>query len=498
MRVSPPEAARELLRRRKGRSSLVGFASAIEIPGKPIDESDPDAWLFKPVEATLATHHVLLLAAVERAMTKRSGRLIVMMPPGSAKSTYCSVVAPTWYMGKHPDSRIILASYGSDLARRHGRRARQVAGSAKFAGLFGCSISSRTSAADEWALANGSEYLAGGILSGITGNRAHGLIVDDPIKGRAEAESKTISDRTWEAYNDDLLTRLVPAGWVILVTTRWAQNDLAGRILPSDYDGRSGIVKCTDGLDWEVINLPAQCERDDDPLGRKVGDFLWPEWFDEQHWAPFKAKPRTWASLFQQRPAPTEGDLFKVGMLQTVDAIPAGPVQWVRGWDLASTTDPDADATAGAKIGRLGDGRFIVAGLEHEHEGPDGRDAMLVNTAKRDGYGTKVSIPQDPGQAGKTQVLYLTRQLPGYRVTSSPESGDKVTRAEPFAAQLNVGNVLMLRGPWNDKLVNELRYFPTAGVHDDIVDACSRAFAELIGNRPMVISDDALAAALSA
>jgi predicted phage terminase large subunit-like protein len=491
-RLSQQEAAAELLRRRRGRASLVGYANAIDIPGKPVDE-DPDGWLFKPAETAVAAHHLLLLEALERTIARRHGRLMVFMPPGSAKSTYCSVVGPTYLMGKMPGSRIILASYGSDLAKRHGRRARQIAASPAFRALFDSAVSTSTSAADEWALDNGSEYLAGGILSGITGNRAGALFLDDPVKGRAEANSDTISDRTWESYNDDLLTRLMPGGCVVLVQTRWAANDVAGRILPKDYDGRSGMVRCTDGMDWEVLNLPAECERPDDPLGRKIGEYLWPEWFDEDHWKPFKMRPRTWASLFQQRPSVTEGDLFKPEMLKTVEAIPAGRIDWVRAWDFASTEDATADATAGPKLGRLADGRYIIGDLQHMHFGPDRRDAAIVNTAAADGRAVRISIPQDPGQAGKTQVLYMTRLLPGYRVTSSPESGDKVTRAEPFAAQVNVGNVLILKAPWNELVRNELRYFPTAGVHDDIVDGLSRGFAELMGRSTMTISDEALA-----
>lgn len=471
------QAAAELLRRRRGRASLAGFANAVEVPGKPVDD-DPEAWLFKPVESSLAAHHLLLLGAIERAAAKPYGRFMVFMPPGSAKSTYTSVVAPTYFMGKHPGTKIILASYGSDLARRHGRRARQIVKSPTYTSLFGTGISPSSSAANEWALTNGSEYLAAGLLAGLTGNRAHGALIDDPIKGRAEANSEAVRKSTWEAYNDDLMTRLIPGGWVGLVQTRWHQDDLAGRLLPDDYDGCSGMVKCTDGREWEVINLPAQCEREDDPLGRQVGEFLWPEWFDEDHWKPFMALPSTWAALFQQRPAPLDGGLFKPGRLQTVDAIPAGRIRWVRGWDLASTTD--GDWTAGAKLGQLEDGRYIIADMERERFGPDERDALIKNTAARDGRLTHVSLPQDPGQAGKTQALYMTRKLAGYAVTTSPESGDKVTRAEPFASQVNVGNVLMLRGSWNDPLIEEMRTFPN-GTNDDQIDALSRAFEHLIG-----------------
>ena len=159
--------------------------------------------------------------------------------------------------------------------------------------------------------------------------------------------------------------------------------------------------------------------------------------------------------------------------------MPAGRIEWCRGWDLASV-DKGGDWTAGGKLGKLADGRFIIGGMEREQLGPDDRDALLRNTAARDGRQVRIGLPQDPGQAGKTQVLALTRMLAGYQVKTSPETGDKVTRAEPLASQVNVGNVLMLRGTWNDALIEEMRLFPN-GAFDDQVDALSRAFAELLG-----------------
>lgn len=479
LQPSPQQAAAELLRRRRGRASLGDFANAIEVPGKPVDEDDPDAWLFQPVETALAAHHLLLLQTIERAATRRYGRFMVFMPPGSAKSTYSSVVAPTYFMGKNPGTKILLASYGSDLARRHGRKARQVVKSPTFRSLFSTGLSASSSAADEWALDNGSEYLAAGLTAGLTGNRAHGGLIDDPIKGRAEANSETVRKSTWEAYVDDFQTRIVPGGWIGLVQTRWHEDDLAGRLLPKDYDGRSGMVRCTDGRDWEVINLPAKCERADDPLGREVGEYLWPEWFDREHWSAFERVPRTWAALFQQRPSPADGDVFRPGMIEIIDAVPAGQIQWARGWDLGASTD--GDYTAAGKLGKLPDGRFVIGGMEREQFTSDKRDALMRNTASRDGKSVRISIPQDPGQAGKSQVLALTRMLAGYPVHSSPESGDKVTRAELLASQVNVGNVLMLRGAWNDALIEELRLFPN-GAYDDQVDALSRAFEALMGN----------------
>lgn len=189
------------------------------------------------------------------------------------------------------------------------------------------------------------------------------------------------------------------------------------------------------------------------------------------------SSPYTFAGQYQQAPSPPEGNIFKPDALKVMDAVPAMPIQWMRGWDLASTLT--GDWTAGAKIGKLPDGRYLIADMARFRRGPDERDAALVNTAGVDGHDVRISIPQDPGQAGKTQVMYLTRVLAGYMVTSSPESGDKVTRAEPFAAQVNVGNVLMLRAPWNQDLINEMRLFPN-GTNDDQIDALSRAFAGLI------------------
>lgn len=469
------EAGRQLQIRDGARADLLAFARAVDIPGKPATD-DPDDEFFQPVETVMAAHHRLLLSKLSEVSRTPHGRLMVFMPPGSAKSTYASVVFPAYYLGAQANRRVILASYGDDLTRKLGRRTRSILRQPRYRAIFGTELAADIQGAQDFALTNSSEYLACGILSGVTGNRAHGIIIDDPVKGRQEANSEAMRAKTWDAYSDDLKTRLVPGGWIVLIQTRWHEDDLAGRILPADWNGRSGKVLCRDGNEWEVLCIQARCEVEGDPLGRKVGDYLWPEWFDAKHWAQFEQNPRTWAALYQQRPAPEDGDLFRPDRIGVIDSV-ASDVRFIRGWDLASTTD--GDWTVGAKVGKLADGRFVIADIVRLRAGPDERDTAILNTAGRDGRSTRISIPQDPGQAGKTQVAYLTRQLAGYRVQCSPESGDKVTRAEPFAAQVNAGNVLMVSGPWNDALIGELRMFPN-GRHDDQVDALARAFAELI------------------
>jgi predicted phage terminase large subunit-like protein len=178
---------------------------------------------------------------------------------------------------------------------------------------------------------------------------------------------------------------------------------------------------------------------------------------------------------------PAAGLLFRRGWCEVVDAIPAG-ARWMRGWDLGATPKTesnDPDWTAGTKIGKLPDGRYIVAHHCRDRQSPSGVERLIKNTAEADGKDTQISLPQDPGQAGKSQVTNLTKMLAGFTVRATPESGDKITRFSPFSAQVEAGNVLVLRGPWNEAWFSSLEGFPEA-THDDDADSTSRAFNALL------------------
>ncbi|KQY78639.1 terminase [Ensifer sp. Root142] len=178
---------------------------------------------------------------------------------------------------------------------------------------------------------------------------------------------------------------------------------------------------------------------------------------------------------------PAAGLLFRRGWCEVVDAIPAG-ARWMRGWDLGATPKTesnDPDWTAGSKIGKLPDGRYIVAHHCRDRLSPSGVERLIKNTAEADGKDTQISLPQDPGQAGKSQVTNLTKMLAGFTVRATPESGDKITRFSPFSAQVEAGNVLVLRGPWNEAWFSSLEGFPEAA-HDDDADSTSRAFNALL------------------
>jgi hypothetical protein len=373
--LSPAQAAQHLLNRRRARVDAVVYAGVVDVPGRPATD-DPECELFEPVETHLATHHKLILSAMEETSKTRYGRCLILAPPGSAKSSYATVTHPSHYLGANPGHRLIVTSYGSDLARKMGRRTRSIIRQPRYARIFpGVGLSADSSAADQFSLTNGSEYMASGLLAGITGNRANGAVVDDPLSGREDAQSETIRNKTWDAYQDDLLTRLVPGGWLTMILTRWHEDDPAGRILPSDWNGESGMIECRDGMTWRVLCLQAKCETHSDPLERPLGEYMWPEWFDARHWAQFESNPQTWNSLFQQRPRPPEGAYFLKDSLLVSVIIDGKPV-------MVPVVTPDVTTCIYAVIDTA-----IKTGKEH-----DGTAVMFCGLIPQDVPGHRMVI----------------------------------------------------------------------------------------------------------
>ena len=200
-------AALEVMRREGAFEGLVGYARAIQIPGAPIAE-DAEGWMFREVELGMARHHVVMLEAIERCIEAEYGRLMLFFPPGAAKSTYASVVAPTWKMGKDPGSFVLMTSYAATPIIRHSKRARQICSSEEYDAIWGARLVQGERAADEWELTNGSHLFASGLMGGITSSRCDLGIIDDPVAGRLEADSPTQRATTLAAYEDDFLSRL--------------------------------------------------------------------------------------------------------------------------------------------------------------------------------------------------------------------------------------------------------------------------------------------------
>ncbi len=469
--VSQQEAAKELLRRRRARADLAAYVNAIDVPGRPVSE-DEDEWLFHPIESSVAAHHYLMLGMLQDIAEGKTKQGMIFMPPGSAKSTYASVVFPTWFMGRNPGSRIILASYASDIARKQGRRARSIVRSQKFSSIFGTEISSDTSAADEWALTNESEFMAGGILSGITGNRAHGLIVDDPVKGREDADSDVIRKKTKEAYEDDLTTRLIPGGWTLIIQTRWNHDDLAGSILPVGWAGESGDIHCRDGLVWRVLCLPAIAESPSDPLGRAIGEPLWPEWFSTAHFERYKRNVRTWSALYQQRPTPDSGDYFRAEWLHEYDHLPAKDTLTIYGASDYAVTQDGGDYTVHILVGIDPNGKLWLLDVWREQSSSD---VWVEKWCDLVVLWRPAQWAEETGQINSGVGPFLVkearkRKANTWRVPFTSRH-DKAVRARSIQGRMAMDGLMVPRNaPWLSAFKNELLSFP-AGQHDDQVDA---------------------------
>lgn len=476
MKVSQQDAARELLRRRRARASLVDFSQSITIPGAPAND-DPDSWLFKPIETAVALHHRLIMGEIQRCIEADSGRLMIFAPPGSAKSTYASVVTPPWAMARNPGYKVILSSYAATPAERQSKRARSIVGSPEFCAIWPdrTMLRSGSTAVNEWELTNDSGLLAVGILGAVTSARADLLIIDDPVAGREEADSETIRKKTRQAYDDDLMTRLKPRASVIIIQTRWHMDDLAGSILPEDYDGRSGEVLCQDGQVWRVLNIQAKAERTDDPLGRKVGEYLWPEWFDARHWANYESKPRTWASLYQQRPTPDSGGQFERGWFDWYDEAPKN-LRIYGASDYAvtkKTLDTNPDYTEHGVFGVDPEGYVYVLDWDFSQEPPDVTIARWIAMCKQ--WSPQQWFDEGGVIRRATEPLKARMQREAKKfvaVDYLPSVADKIARVASFRGLCSAGMVKLPRGrAWTARLLDQLCSFPFAR-YDDGVDVC--------------------------
>lgn len=504
-------ARRELTRR-----SLADFACMIDIPTVPLTE-DADEDRFSVMRlGTLTTHHALLLSKLQAVVERRIPNLMVFMPPGSAKSLYTDVVLIPWFMARNPRSPVILASYATAIAEKQGRRARQLIESPGFRNLMGIGLRSDQKAAALWTLENGSEFMAGGLMSGITGNRAALGVLDDPLSGRADAESDTIRQKSWDAYIDDFCSRLKPGAPQIIIMTRWHEDDIAGRILPVGWDGESGLFTGRDRRQWEVLCLPAEADRADDPLGRKIGDGLWPEYFLPGHWEPFKANGRTWTSLYQQKPRPQEGTFFRrewfrryrigsepkaLNNYLTTDHAPGGEADsdftCARIWGI----DPKGDVylrdgfrtqeTLDKSVDKIIGNQKTWKPTDHERPRLDG----LLRRYKPFAW-----FPEGDNNykavAGFVRRRML-EELTFVRIEPiSPHGADKKTKAQPFQGLAASGKVWLPEGPEGDDVLEQYVAFP-GGRNDDEVDtgaligrAIDEAHAALVPHRDKVAGPD--------
>ena len=290
--ITPADAATELLSRRKARETFTEYCR-----------------YRLPDDMTLAPHHELLTNALNEVEKGECDRLLVMMPPGSAKSTYGSVYFPEYFAGRNPQLSIIAASHTAELAERFGRRVRNGVDDIQFKNLFNVTLAADSTAAGRWGTNYGGEYTAVGVGGSITGRRGDLIVIDDPVRSREDADSDRVREKTWEWWTNDLLTRLKPGGRIVVIMTRWHEDDLAGRLLEREPQR------------WKVIKLP-MIANENDPLGREPGERLWKEWFTDAMVLQAQSDPRSWISLYQQEPRPLEGAEFKRSWISRYNVAP--------------------------------------------------------------------------------------------------------------------------------------------------------------------------------
>jgi predicted phage terminase large subunit-like protein len=330
-------------------------------------------------------------------------------------------------------------------------------------------------------LAGGARFVTT-VNAGVTGEGGDIVIIDDPIDAReAGAPSRLALENCIRWFAESMPTRVTDpmTACVILVMQRLHELDLSGYWLSREIGA-------------EHLMLPARFEPDHPLLSRtslsfvdprkRAGEVLWPQHYPQEALDALSSRmtPYAAAGQLQQRPAPREGGLFKPEWFAIIDAVPAGATS-VRAWDLAATLHKgagDPDYTVGLKMSRDRQGFFTIEHVLRLRETADGVERAIRATASQDGTRVEIVIPQDPGQAGKGQASYLTRLLAGHRVHAARATGDKATRAAPFASQAAAGNVRLLRGPWNQAFLEEVASFPM-GRHDDQVDAAADAFLRL-------------------
>jgi predicted phage terminase large subunit-like protein len=437
----------------------------------------------------------LVDAELQTLLDTPDGRLIVEMPPQEGKSTRVAKDFIVWTLKQRPWTRCVGASYGQGLANRNGRSIRNIIRSNPDLGL---ALAADNGSASEWELDRPGDAQRGGLVSvgigaGLTGRPADLMVIDDPIKDRKEADSETFRDSVWDWWTDVASTRLAPGAPVVLILTRWHEDDLAGRLLAAE-----------DGHLWKVLRIPAQADHDPeqgetDPLGREPGEFL----ESARHrtpvqWEAIKTRvgSRTWQALYQGRPTSAEGNMFKREHWQTYD-VPPWIVRddgscWVVGaddmlvsWDMTFKKTKGTDKVSGQVWMRRGADAYLLDRVNRRMDFVDTVREFKILAAR---WPQAVLKLVEDKANGPAVISMLGSSVPGI-VPEEPHGG-KEARAAAVSPLVEARNVWLPSAeiaPWIGEFIEEAAGFPTAA-HDDDVDAMTQALNRLI-LQPLLAGD---------
>jgi predicted phage terminase large subunit-like protein len=425
-----------------------------------------------------ALHHRAIGAAYQKCESGDWQNLIVEMPPRHGKSEMASKRGVPWFVGKDPTRQVIWATYNDDFAGDNGRAMREIVRSTEYQQIFPDSVLKKGSQAqDRLEFTHGGAIFPVGRGSAITGRGADLAVIDDPIKGRQEAESPAVRNLLWGWFNDDIYTRLLSdGGRVIIIMTRWHEDDLVGRLT----DPNNPHYTEAEARKWRILSLPALA-REDDPLGRKVGEALWPARFPAPYLEAIRERnPRGFASLYQGRPAPDDGDYFRAAWLATYKSPTELPknLRKFAASDHAVSTKQQADKTCMGVGGIDEDGvLWIYPDLEWGRFPTDVTVERMMRLMRQH---RPITWWAENEHISKAFGPFLRKRMMDEHVNCAVEpvtaSKDKQTTGQAIRGLLAMGRVRFPAfAPWWNDAKDELLKFPNAN-HDDFV-----SFVSLLG-----------------
>lgn len=423
-------------------------------------------------------HHLRIIDALERVERGEIKRLVITMPPRHGKSMIISEFFPAWYLGRNPNKSIITSSYGAELAEDFGRKVRnQILGQEWQAVFPNAHIDPSSKSSSRFNLTEGGAYYAVGVGGATTGRGANCLLIDDPVKDREQAESETIRRKIKDWYRSVAYTRLMENGAIIIVMTRWHEDDLVGWCLSEQSHEQ-----------WQVLSLPAMAE-EGDLLGRKVGEPLWPERFslDELDNIKLTLGSRAWNALYQQRPVPEEGNIFKKDWVKYYlpKDLPQKFDKVVLSWDMTFKEGDSNDFVVGQAWGRHGADFYL---LDQVRARMGFTDTLAAFRKMADKWPeAREKLVEDKAN-GPAVIDSLKHDISGI-IPIEPD-GSKTARAHAVTPMFEAGNVYLPHpecASWIGDYVSELVSFPTAA-HDDQVDATTQAIRRLEVKRGLNIN----------
>lgn len=429
-----------------------------------------------------ASHHRLIarhLEAVERGEIKR---LMITMPPRHGKSMLASEFFPAWYLGRNPDHYVVTATYAQELADDFGRKVKNQIEDATFQGVFpGVSLADDSKSAKrfhiegslggyEHSTSQRGAFYAVGVGGPLTGRGAHLLLIDDPVKNREDAESEIIRKKTKDWYTSTAYTRLMPGGRIVIIQTRWHEDDLSGWLL-SEHGHE----------DWTVLNLPAIDE---------AGKALWPEQYDIEALERIKLAlpPRDWSALYQQQPSPETGDYFKREWVKSIAVIPPRDTLNIYGGSDYAVTADGGDYTVHCIVGVDADGWIYLLDLWRGRTSSDQWVESFCDLVRK---WRPIGWAEETGQINAGVGPFLRRRMleTGAYVFREqfPTRGDKAVRAQSIRGRMAMRGLYVPQdAPWVSDLISEMMSFPV-GVHDDQVDALGlvgQLLDKMVGAKP--------------